>query len=272
MRGRGLTFFLAFTLISTIILVMLGSWQWNRRTEKRAFIARIAEAAGQPAKPLGEASLWDRVTISGRFVPGKTAYVRTSRPAPKPGERDSRGRVPVSGFGVMVISAFSTEICQGGTCWPGEVLINRGFLPTPPSGEIPALETPQGHVSLTGFLRPGEREGLFPPYNAPEKGLFFFRSTEQIAQTLGLAGWPLPTQGRHPALAFAASIDLEALPHETAAPFGIDMPDLLKSIPNNHLEYAITWWSLAITNLVIAALFMRASRRRRDENAVTDGN
>jgi surfeit locus 1 family protein len=263
--------FLVFVVVGTAILIALGGWQWQRRGEKRAFITRIAEAASQPARPLGEAALWDRVTISGRFVPGKTAYVRTSRPAPKPGERDSRGRVPISGFGVMVISAFSTEICQSGTCWPGEVLVNRGFLPTPPSGEVPPLTTPEGRVTLTGFLRPGEGEGLFPPYNAPQKGLFFFRSTEQIAQTLGLAGWPLPPQGRHPASAFTASIDLEAQPNETAPPFGINVPDVLKSIPNNHLEYAITWWSLAATNLVIAAFFVRALRRRRDENAVTDG-
>jgi surfeit locus 1 family protein len=271
MRGRGLTFFLAFTLAGSAILVALGSWQWQRRAEKRAFIARIAEAAAQVPRPLHEAKLWDRVTLTGRFVPGQTAYVRTSRPAPKPGERDQRGRIPVSGFGVMVISVLQTEFCEGTACWPAEVLINRGFLPTPPSGEIPSVATPEGSVTLTGFLRPSEREGLFPPYNDPAKGVFFFRSTEAIARSLNLAGWPVRQQGAHPALAFSASVDLQAAHDEAAPPFGINVPDLLKSIPDNHLEYAITWWSLAATNLAVAAFVLLSWRRRRDENAVTDG-
>jgi surfeit locus 1 family protein len=270
MRGRGLTLFLAFTLVGTIILVMLGSWQWNRRAEKRAFIARIAEAAAQAPKPLHEAKLWDRVTISGRFEPRANVFIRTSRPAPKPGERDSRGRVPASGFGVMVIALFHAEFCDTQACWPRPVLVNRGFLPTPPSGEIPPLATPEGRTTLTGFLRPSEREGLFPPHNDPGKGVYFFRTTEQIARSLHVGGL-LPETIQHPALNFAASIDVQAEADETAPPFGIDVPDLLKSIPDNHLEYAITWWSLALTNLVVAAFFIRASRRRRDENAVTDG-
>lgn len=268
MRGRGLSLFLAFTLISTMILVALGSWQWNRRAEKHAFIARIAEAAAQSPKPLHEARIWDRVTVSGRFDAGRSVFIRTSRPAPKPGERDSRGRVPISGFGVMVISLFHAEFCDTDACRPREILVNRGFLPTPPSGEIPPLATPDGRVTLTGFLRPSEREGLFPPYNDPAKGVFFFRTTEQIARSLSV-GQSLPTGSVHTALTFAASVDMQAEAHDNAPPFGIDVRDLLKSIPNNHLEYAITWWSLAITNLVVAAFFLRASRRRRDENAVT---
>lgn len=270
MRGRGLTFFLTFTLIGTLVLVALGTWQWQRRAEKRAFIARIAEAAAQTPKPLNQSNLWDRVTITGRFSPDKTAYVRTSRPAPKPNERDSRGRIPVSGFGVMVMSLFHAEFCDTEACLPREVLVNRGFLPTPPSGVIPVLEVPQGRVTLTGFLRPSERGGMFPPANDPAKGVFFFRTTEQIAASLNLAGWPNRAQGDHPALAFSASIDLQAEPGENAPPFGIDVPDLLKSIPDNHLEYAITWWSLAATNLAVAGFFLMGSRRRRDENAVTD--
>lgn len=268
MRGRGLTLFLAFTLIGTIILVALGNWQWNRRAEKRAFIVRIAEAAAQNPKLLHEARIWDRVTVSGRFDVGRSVFIRTSRPAPKPGERDSRGRVPISGFGVMVISLFHAEFCDTNACGERAILVNRGFLPTPPSGEIPPLATPAGRVTLTGFLRPSEREGLFPPYNDPAKGVFFFRVTEQIARSLSVGQLP-PSGSTHPALNFTASVDVQAEAPDNAPPFGIDVPDLLKSIPDNHLEYAITWWSLAITNLVVAAFFLRASRRRRDENAVT---
>jgi len=265
MRGRGLLFFLAFTLIGSIVLVSLGTWQWQRRSEKQAFIAHIAEAATKSAKPFAEGKLWERVSVSGRYRQEKTAYIRTSRPAPKPGERDRFGRVPVSGFGVQVITAFNTEFCEAGNCRPAVILVNRGFLPTPPSGAIPPIETPTGLVTLTGFLRPSEREGVFPPYNDPAKGTFFFRSTPDIARHLGLS-----PQGEHPAIAFAASFDREAEGAESLPPFGMDVPDMLRSIPNNHLEYAITWWSLAATNLAVAGVFLFGQRRRRNENAVTD--
>ncbi len=118
MRGRGLLFFLAFTLIGSVVLLSLGTWQWQRRSEKRAFIAQIAEAATKSARPIAEGKLWERVSVTGRYRPEKTAYIRTSRPAPKPGERDRFGRVPVSGFGVQVITAFNTEFCEAGNCRP----------------------------------------------------------------------------------------------------------------------------------------------------------
>lgn len=265
LRGRGLTFFLAFTLIGTLVLVALGTWQWQRRAEKRAFIARIAEAAAQPPKALGEAALWERVRVTGRFLAEKTVYVRTSRPAPKPGERDSQGRVPLSGFGVMVVTAFETERATRVGRVKEILLVNRGFLPTPPNGAIPAFDTPQNPVTLAGFLRPSEREGLFPPANDPAKGVFFFRTTEQIASALGLPGSEIV---EYPF--YTNFLDRQAEPGENTPPFGIDVPDLLKSIPNNHLEYAITWWSLAATNLAVAGFFLMGLRRRRDENAVTD--
>ncbi len=114
MRGRGLLFFSAFTLVGTLVLLALGTWQWQRRAEKHAFIAQIAAAAQTSAKPLAEGAPWERVSVTGRYRPEKTAYIRTSRPAPKPGERDRFGRVPVSGFGVQVITAFNTEFCEAG--------------------------------------------------------------------------------------------------------------------------------------------------------------
>ena len=255
MRDTKLSLFLAFTLVGTLVLFALGSWQWSRRSEKLAFIARIAEAASRAPRPLAGAETWDRVTVTGRYRSEKTAYVRTSRPAPKPGERDSRGRIPVSGFGVMVMTVFETEHCVAGRCDSATILVNRGFQPTPPNGAIPIIETPAGPVTITGFLRPSEREGIFPPGNDPSQGIFFYRTTPDIARHLGLAG------------AFGHFLDRQAAEGENSIPLGIDVPDLLRAIPNNHLEYAITWWSLAATNLGVAGAVLLGRRRKRDETA-----
>lgn len=275
MRGRSLLFFMAFTLVGTLVLLGLGTWQWQRRAEKREFIAAIEAAAKGPPNSFARAQIWDRVTITGRFLPDRIAYVRTSRPAPKPGERDSRGRVPMSGFGVWVMQAF--EPLDAGKDEYGKtysVLVSRGFLPTLPNGAIPPFETPSGEVTLTGFLRPAEKEGVFPPHNDPAKGVFFFRDAGQIAAFLKLPNAPKASDSLP---AFATFIDREALPDETAPPFGVEVKDFLKAIPNNHLEYAITWWSLAATNIAVTGFFLFARRRRKlglasDENAVTDAN
>jgi surfeit locus 1 family protein len=264
MGRRATILFVAFTLIGALVLLGLGTWQWNRRAAKLAFIAAIETAAKGPAKPFERAQLWDRVTITGRFLPDKIAYVRTSRPAPKPGERDSRGRVPVSGFGVWVMQAFEYRDApkdEHGKSY--SVLVSRGFLPTPPNGAIPPFETPQGEVTLTGFLRPGEKQGLFPPYNEPAKGVYFFRDSAQIAKWLGLVG--AQDFSEEVDLRLRSFIDREALPDETAPPFGVEVKDFLRAIPNNHLEYAITWWSLAATNLAVAGFVLAARRRRKDD-------
>lgn len=268
MQGRGTLFFIAFTLVGAAILAALGTWQWNRRAEKLAFISAIEASAKGPAKPYVRAQIWDRVTITGSFLPEKIAYIRTSRAAPKPGERDSRGRVPVSGFGVWVMQAFEYRDApkdEHGKTVP--ILISRGFLPTPPNGAIPPFETPQGEVTLTGFLRPAEKEATFPPYNDPAKAVFFFRDSAQIARHLGLAGSADDSEGKE--RTYAEFIDREALAEESAPPFGVEVKDFLKAIPNNHLEYAITWWSLAATNLAVAGFFLLSRRRRKDETEST---
>jgi surfeit locus 1 family protein len=58
-------------------------------------------------------------------------------------------------------------------------------------------------------------------------------------------------------------IDRQAGREETAPPFGIEVQDFLKAIPNNHFEYALTWWALAATNVLILGIFL-ASRRKRE--------
>jgi surfeit locus 1 family protein len=245
-----------FVLIAAITLFQasLGFWQWGRRGEKLTLIAGIERAAHAPAKPYAERALWDRVTITGQYLPEKTAYIRTSRPAPKFGERDKVGQVPVSGFGVLVLSAFRFQNCSQGLCRDDVVLVNRGFVPTPPNGVIPAFETPRGELQLTGFWRLNEREGFFPPKNDAAKGVFFFRSTQQIAQFLSLPGSPDLYNG---------FLDRQAEADETRPPFGVDVADFIKAIPNNHVEYAMTWWALALTNIVICFIFWWGGRAKR---------
>lgn len=252
--------FIGFIVVITLFQAGLGFWQWNRRAEKRDFLAAIEQAAQGAPKQLGEARMWSRVELTGRYLHEKTAYVRSSRPEPKPGERDAQGRPKPSGsFGVVVMTPFVTRACGAdGRCTLLTIYINRGFVPTPPNGRIPAFERPDEPVTLTGFLRPSERASFLQPGNDPVKGVYFFRTIEEMARATGLFGADAAT-----ASPYDRFIDRQAGPNEAAPPYGIEVRDFLKAIPNNHFEYALTWWALALTNILVLGFFL-VSRRKRD--------
>ncbi len=251
--------FIGFIAAITLFQAGLGFWQWNRMTEKQAFLSAIEAAASTPPKPFAEAQLWQRTQITGRYLHDKTAYVRSSRPEPKPGERNAQGkRMPAGSFGVVVMTPFVTRVCTPeGRCSLTTLYVNRGFVPTPPDGRIPPFDRPEDPVTLTGFLRPSERASWLQPGNDPARGVYFFRTTEEMARAAGLFGADAPA-----ASIYTRFLDRQAEADEAAPPFGIETADFLKAIPNNHFSYALTWWALALTNIVILAVFL-VSRRRR---------
>jgi surfeit locus 1 family protein len=229
-------FFLVFVLVTTLILIGLGAWQWQRRGEKATFIAALS--AADTASPLSYAQsrMWDRVRITGRYLHEKTVHIHSSQPE--------------SGFGVYVMTPLAYPLCaESAPCGEGIILINRGFVPITPGQPMPVIATPEGAVMLTGIRRPAEREGLFPPYNTPAKGQYFHRDTRQMATQLqlGITGDD-----------FIDRLDEAGDPR---LPKGLAIKALVATIPNNHLSYALTWWGLALANIGVAGVFMFGRRR-----------
>lgn len=250
--------FVGFIAAITLFQAGLGVWQWRRLGEKQAFIAAMEAGAAAAPKPFSEARIWQRVEITGRFLHSKTAYVRSSKPEPKPGERNAQGQVPASGFGVLVMTPFVTRLCTAeGRCRLATIYVNRGFLPTAMNGKIPAFDRPENTVTLVGFLRPSETPGLFQPGNDASRGNYFHRSIEEMAKAADLFGANV-SEGSP----YDRFIDRQAQPGETTPPHGVNIREFLAAIPNNHYQYALTWWALALTNIIVMAFFL-ASRRKR---------
>lgn len=249
--------FLGFIGLVTVFQAGLGFWQWQRRSEKAAFIAALSRAIESPAEPYRATTpAWRRVTLEGRYLNQHAAYVRTSRPAPKSG---ARGEMPTSGFGVFVMVPFVYRDCAAdGACRLANVYVNRGFLPTPPDGRLPAHARPDEPVTITGIVRPAEVPGLFQPGNDPARKVWFHRS---VAEMAWMAGLPAAQDAKAAEAAFPIFIDREAGPSEAAPPFGLEAKALLATIPDNHLQYALTWWGLALTNVVALGVFLRSRRR-----------
>jgi len=95
-------------------------------------------------------------------------------------------------------------------------------------------------VTLTGYLRFPESAGVLTPTASPAKRLWFVRDIGAMAQALS---W-----GREKAGIAPFYIDLES----PVPPNGIPKPGpLTVHLKDDHLQYAITWFTLAFA-LVIA--------------------
>ena len=95
-------------------------------------------------------------------------------------------------------------------------------------------------------MRWPEQRGYFTPADTPARGLWFTRDPAAMAAA---KNW---------GAAAPFYIDQEAPP----APGGLPKAGPIKpALPNNHLQYAVTWYGLALVMLVAAGFFVRARRR-----------
>ncbi len=230
----------AATLVCAL-LVGLGVWQLRRLGEKEALIARVEARVHLGPKPVPAPGEWaalvppdyefSHVTAQGRYVPGQDALVFMKPP-------EGFGLEP----GYMVLTPFA--LASG-----GEILVERGFVPSSRADDAAGRAPPSGEMTLTGLLRAPQRRNAFTPSDTPERFIWFTRDPAAIAARLGLAG--------------AAPFTLALEAPTSAGPNGF--PRLVPAAPefsNNHLSYALTWFSLALALVVIFALFARARLMR----------
>jgi surfeit locus 1 family protein len=123
------------------------------------------------------------------------------------------------------------------------ILVDRGFVPD----TVPARPVVDAHdrtpVEVEGVLRKPERGNFVTPKNRP--GHWFTHEVAPMAKALGAAA-PAPV------ILFAESRINPGILALKPAP----MP---AEIPNNHFEYALTWFGLAgaLAGVYGAMLFRR---------------
>ena len=219
-----------FTAPVLLLCLALGSWQIQRLHWKQNLIeqreAAVAAASVPAPRKLDEAKGMEfhHVTDEGIFLHDKEVFV---------GATSEGGR---QGYHVL------TPLREPG----GRIVfINRGFIP----GELkdPAKRTAgqiAGTVHVQGLLRlpPVGKPTWFLPDNRPDLNYWFWVD--------------LPAMSAADKLDNVAGfyVDADATPNRGGWPKG-GVTRL--ALPNDHLQYAITWFSLAVALMLIYFLYHR---------------
>ena len=236
-----------FTLVMVALFVGLGVWQLQRRVWKHALIAALTERLAAEPAALPPSSQWGtltqdrdefrRVSFSATYQALPDAMVFSSGSAIRP---------DVPGLGAW---AFIPARLAGGEI----VVVNTGFVPNTMQDRgqqdraVKPLITGQP-VTLTGYLRFPEKAGVLTPNAEPAKRLWFIRDHLTMARTLG---WG-------PVAPFY--IDLE----QPVPASGTPRPGPLEvHLRDEHMQYAITWFSLAIAVVIAFVVWWRGTRRTK---------
>jgi surfeit locus 1 family protein len=244
---RGLLVPSIATLIALAILLALGTWQLQRKTWKEDLIETLTRRLGAPPIDLPPPSQWaslrqdkdefTRVKLRAEYLQDKDAVVW----ATGSGLRDD-----VNGPGIFVFTP--AVVTPGAT-----VVINRGYIadqkPTGATKRPPAVAGP---VEITGILRWPEPKGweLTTPFDKGAQ-LWFVRDQMAMAREYGwqnVAPFYIERDGQQPA-------------------DGIAPPGPFKAqLPNNHLQYAVTWYGLALVLIGVFGFWIRSRGRPPQDN------
>ncbi len=199
-------------LIGTAILVWLGTWQMQRLEWKRDILTEIQARIGGDPAPLPAT----RTPETDRYQPVQL------NGTVEPEELYvlvSQKRV---GAGYRVISPFVTDDGR-------RILLDRGFIP------VDERDTARdgGEKSINGNLHwPDDRTSATPD-NDIDGNTWFARDIAPMAEVLGTEPLLVIVRNMSPT-------------DPGVTPLAVDT----SGIPNDHLQYAITWYSLAVVWLI----------------------
>jgi surfeit locus 1 family protein len=221
------------TLVALVMMAMvigLGTWQLQRRVWKTELLATIAARMNGPAVALpadiANPPDWTfrGVHVAGHFAADEALWLY--------------GRTYDGKAGIHLLVPLIRA--QGDA-----ILVDRGFVPFDHASELAAFAPADGDLEIDGVVRLPEAGGLFVPSNQPDRNIWYTVDMPAMAKTVamplapvyiaakptGAAGWPAATGGTEGT-----------------------------GIRNEHLNYAIFWYSMAA---VLALIYVMSSRGPR---------
>lgn len=209
--------------VAMAILLSLGTWQVKRLYWKEALIADIEERRN--AAPLDLAAI-EAILANGGDVDYRAAEAKGTYLNDK--ERHFlatfRGR---AGFYVYT----PLSLTDG-----RYLFVNRGFVPYElkepakrPEGLLEGLQTVEGLARA----RLSEKPSSIVPDNDEGQNIFYWKDLDRMAASTGLAADKV----------VPFFLDADATPVPGGMPEG-GVTEI--TLPNSHLQYAVTWYGLAL--------------------------
>lgn len=222
-------------LLAFLALAGLGTWQFQRLQWKEALLASIEERTHRPPAPLSDIEAhyqvehdvdYEPVTLTGTF------------------RHESERHFFATWQGDTGYYVYTPlELADGRF-----VFVNRGFVPyeLKDAAKRPQGQT-QGQVMVDGLARNAlaDKPGRFVPDNDAARDIFYWKDLAAMTASAGLPDG---------ATVLPFFVDAGNAPNAGGLPVGgVTLIDL----PNNHLQYALTWYGLAAALVGVVVVWLR---------------
>jgi surfeit locus 1 family protein len=217
-----------FTIFGVGLLLSLGTWQLQRLSWKESVLENIAQKFScpiqeielllqQPMRTIQQAE-YQRVQMTGTFLHDQELKLMA---------KSFNGKWGFHVITPMVLTSGST------------ILVDRGWVPDHGAVEI---KRPEGLQTLVGFVRTQSPKTRFTPPNNLAKSEIFSIEPAEIARF------------KHLTTLLPFFVVEESHPQKTGFPYsrGLDL-----NLQNHHLQYAITWYTLAAILILFYILYIR---------------
>lgn len=205
-------------LVGFAILISLGNWQVRRMDEKADYLAEVEALIG--ATPVAVPAAVD--PVADRFLAVEATGVLDADVI----------RVLVShkkmGAGYRLLTGLTTDTGRRIAVDLGFVQVGRG-----------ALDLPTDPVTVMGNLHWPQEVDRFTPENDLAANIWYAREVPVLAEALQTEDL----------LVIARSLSFD-VPGLTPLAVGTE------GIPNDHLEYVVTWYGFALVWLLMLGLFL----------------
>ncbi|WP_375332417.1 SURF1 family protein [Candidatus Tisiphia endosymbiont of Temnostethus pusillus] len=214
---------LLLTILAFVILLSLGFWQIARLQEKELFLSSMKNNLNNPPiniKTLSGNKLYAKIRANGYFLEGKNLHLYGRRSMST--EKD----------GYYLVTPFQTDDNK-------IILVVLGWFAGRHKKNIDNII--DNSMEITGVILPGEKTKLFVLDNDVKNNVWFTLDLTQASNVLGLKleDFYLVMEGNNNRSDILKSLSIENL----------------LNVRNDHLEYAITWFALAISLAVIFVIY-----------------